>query len=742
MAQQKVYEKLKVETKNKCHKHKVVHMKRILPEQISIQPDYQQEMEKLGEEMLSNMMPLNLSNKSYSKYEVEQSFQQQEKISQNERKRDLKRFEHVQKMEKKDQNEQQDKWFEDKDLFEIQQQIKDEPNSDDQEVLIELNNEDAQEDAKIKLIVKLKQICASPQFFNPKPKHFFDQQQDAGITHSIILREFIQQLFQSFAKKKQFQKKENIKTSDDSSKDLVSQQNDNKIAMGQNEASYDLAQLADDQENDRWVSKEFSHQHTDFTQGHHLFGIPQINLQLTDHNDLNQLQERDVVGNSTQLNKSCKKISSKSKNLRQNKHYAKRYFLLKKMKRIRQRREQVYFNSSKALYIPQVNNRNLRDTLIIKSDDKVYSLQVEFSDMAKANYYYYGGRISEEDIESERERRTTPPGTIDEQQDVMSENIGHSLNLLKKKHGRFALNHPKSSVSIADNKDIKDSRITNLIVMKERIKLIDDGKHINSFKKVYDKLFREFKEQLIHEYSLLKNAYMIEYEENFKANIQDKESHLDQAQELILRKEQEIIETQEKRKRVIQLTEHILQQKYNLFIKRVAVRAMQYFKDIIQRERRIRVYTRNYMYRRNLRLLFGSWRGVSHSWFKERINEEAKSYEHKVTIEKLISWNQNVDAMKIYMVQLQEKIRIEVAAREELAITYEQSLNKGVGQLNNETAVLAENPLIKEISLIVAQELINKSRAEGRPLDQSLTNLLSHAQTQNFQRSGSIRQNY
>lgn len=49
-----------------------------------------------------------------------------------------------------------------------------------------------------------------------------------------------------------------------------------------------------------------------------------------------------------------------------------------------------------------------------RSEDKVYSLQVEYSDKEKFNYYYYGGRISEEEIESERERRTTPPGTIGE----------------------------------------------------------------------------------------------------------------------------------------------------------------------------------------------------------------------------------------------------------------------------------------------------------------------------------------
>ena len=45
-------------------------------------------------------------------------------------------------------------------------------------------------------------------------------------------------------------------------------------------------------------------------------------------------------------------------------------------------------------------------------------------------------------------------------------------------------------------------------------------------------------------------------------------------------------------------------------------------------------------------------------------------------------------------------------------MTYEQSLNKGVGQLNEETKGLADNPLVKEISLIVAQELVRKSQMD------------------------------
>lgn len=66
------------------------------------------------------------------------------------------------------------------------------------------------------------------------------------------------------------------------------------------------------------------------------------------------------------------------------------------------------------------------------------------------------------------------------------------------------------------------------------------------------------------------------------------------------------------------------------------------------------------------------------------------------------------------MAQLQEKIRIEVQAREELTKTYEMSLNRGVVQLNHETRSLAENPLVQEISLLVAQELINKSKNDSK----------------------------
>lgn len=74
--------------------------------------------------------------------------------------------------------------------------------------------------------------------------------------------------------------------------------------------------------------------------------------------------------------------------------------------------------------------------------DKGYSLQVEYSDRGKPLDYYVN-RISEEEFESERERRSSPPGTIGDAQDVMSENIESSLKLLRRKqhHGH---GHPQT----------------------------------------------------------------------------------------------------------------------------------------------------------------------------------------------------------------------------------------------------------------------------------------------------------
>ena len=54
-------------------------------------------------------------------------------------------------------------------------------------------------------------------------------------------------------------------------------------------------------------------------------------------------------------------------------------------------------------------------------------------------------------------------------------------------------------------------------------------------------------------------------------------------------------------------------------------------------------------------------------------------------------------------------------------MTYESSLNKGVTTLNQETNLLADNPLVHEISLVVAKQLLTKSREDPEQLNALLT---------------------
>lgn len=62
---------------------------------------------------------------------------------------------------------------------------------------------------------------------------------------------------------------------------------------------------------------------------------------------------------------------------------------------------------------------------------------------------------------------------------------------------------------------------------------------------------------------------------------------------------------------------------------------------------------------------------MSHQWGKERITSEEKIFRKNLETEKLTMWSSKVDQLMLYMAQLEDKIKGEVQAREQLAVTYE-----------------------------------------------------------------------
>jgi len=79
-----------------------------------------------------------------------------------------------------------------------------------------------------------------------------------------------------------------------------------------------------------------------------------------------------------------------------------------------------------------------------------------------------------------------------------------------------------------------------------------------------------------------------------------------------------------------------------------------------------------------------------------------------------------VDALVLYMAQLKERIEYEQQQRGELMRTYEQSLNTGVVKLGQEAQDLSQNYLVREISLVVARQLMkqNGGQLDGLPQQQ------------------------
>lgn len=84
-------------------------------------------------------------------------------------------------------------------------------------------------------------------------------------------------------------------------------------------------------------------------------------------------------------------------------------------------------------------------------------------------------------------------------------------------------------------------------------------------------------------------------------------------------------------------------------------------------------------------------------------------------------WTTKVDQLMLYMAQLEDKIKSEVQAREDLTQTYEGSLNRGMTTFNQETNLLADNPLVKEISLVVARQLLSKKSEDPEGVNALLT---------------------
>jgi hypothetical protein len=94
---------------------------------------------------------------------------------------------------------------------------------------------------------------------------------------------------------------------------------------------------------------------------------------------------------------------------------------------------------------------------------------------------------------------------------------------------------------------------------------------------------------------------------------------------------------------------------------------------------RVKAYTRNIIHRKRAKLLFDAWKTHAHTKMLAKLKErEVAGFEREASKE-LAYFDKRCEALNLYITQLRQKIEDTERETDELTVTYERSLNKGLG---------------------------------------------------------------
>ena len=168
------------------------------------------------------------------------------------------------------------------------------------------------------------------------------------------------------------------------------------------------------------------------------------------------------------------------------------------------------------------------------------STHVETSDRGHQNAIVTDQQRAIEEVSNET-GRSSPPGTIGEQHEYMSENIesnaihkiknhkgyGNQSSIGRKEQAPIS-NIARNGQNIPTEQASSVAACSHFAVVREKIALTNDSKHIKEFKGVYDRLFASFQKELLEEYKLMKEQYIIDYQNNYQINVNEKQANIDE----------------------------------------------------------------------------------------------------------------------------------------------------------------------------------------------------------------------
>lgn len=96
---------------------------------------------------------------------------------------------------------------------------------------------------------------------------------------------------------------------------------------------------------------------------------------------------------------------------------------------------------------------------------------------------------------------------------------------------------------------------------------------------------------------------------------------------------------------------------------RQILRQWKYYTLCSKRKNRVYNYIKNKLHRKRQRLLYEGWCKVTHKWFKAKMDADRAQIKADLESKMLVKWSSKVDALMLYMAQLEDKIKVEQEAR-------------------------------------------------------------------------------
>ena len=119
---------------------------------------------------------------------------------------------------------------------------------------------------------------------------------------------------------------------------------------------------------------------------------------------------------------------------------------------------------------------------------------------------------------------------------------------------------------------------------------------------------------------------MSEYQSNFNQNSSRRDDKIGEMNSAIESQENLIKELRKLGEHQQSAMNKYFHMKQDVHTYRVVWKAWLHYTMVKKRKNRIAAFSRNKLHRAKMRRLFESWRGVSHQWFKERIDTDKQAY--------------------------------------------------------------------------------------------------------------------